>query len=243
MTKSYGGGSGAVAESRYVTIAQTLAEEIAANTTEEPGPRRLPSERNLAERFDCQRPTIREALHLLAGRGLIYRKDRSGWYVSPPRLHYNPTMPVPLKEITESQDRELHTEVLTTDPEGQPEASVPTAKFLALRRRSLDGLPVLVERIYMQQRYRKQLLDKDLTTSISHLLQHDLGARITHEQLTLNSTAMVPDVAALLGSRTGAPIFEIERVRFDGDQLLSIDVEFWKPEAIHVTLETDWVND
>lgn len=232
-----------VAESRYVTIASTLEEEIATNHDDGMRPRRLPSERALAERFGCQRPTVREALQFLAARGLIYRRDRSGWYVSPPRLLYNPTMPLPLSQITQQQGRELLTEVITTDEEGQPECRRPSAKFLALRRRSIDELPVLVERIYLGESYRRRLAGADLTKSISYLLDQQLGASITHERLTLNSTAMAPDVASLFYTRAGTPVFEIERIRYDGDHLLSVDIEFWKPESVLVTMETNWLAD
>ncbi|MCI0678545.1 MAG: UTRA domain-containing protein [Actinobacteria bacterium] len=232
-----------VVESRYVRIAQTLEEEIVSDHDDGMRPKRLPSERTLAERFGYQRSTVREALQLLAARGLIYRKDRSGWYVSPPRLLYNPTMPLPLSEITQQQGRELLTEVITTDEEGQPECRIPSAKFLALRRRSLDGLPVLIERIYMQERIRQELASADLTESIADLLDHQPGVRITHERLTLNSTAMAPDLASLLYTTAGAPVFEIERMRYDEDQLLSVDIELWRPQAVHVTIETNWLAD
>lgn len=225
---------------QYMAIANTLEEEIAIDGTRQKLPKRLPSERALAERFGCQRPTIRDALQALAARGLIYRKDRSGWYVSPPWLFYNPTVPLPLSEITSQQGRELLTEVITTDSEGQPACTKPSAKFLVLRRRSLDGVPVLIERIYMQEKYRRKLKNLDLTKSIAYLMDHELGARITHERLTLNSTGLAPDVAGLLYTRAGTPVLEIERIRYDGDQLLSVDIELWKSESVHVTMETNW---
>ena len=228
-------------ESQYMGIARILESEIAADGGDGRSPRRLPSERALADRFGCQRPTIRDALQVLAARGLVYRKDRSGWYVSPPPLFYNPTTPRPLHEITSQQGRELLTEVMTTDPEGQPACREPSAGFLVLRRRYLDGLPVLIERIYMEEVYRQKLEGVDLTESIATLMDTELGTTITHERLTLNSTALAADVAGLLTTRPGSPVLEIERVRYDGDQLLSVDVELWRPEAVHVTMETNWV--
>ena len=63
-------------ESQYLSIARVLEEQIAADRSVS---KKLPSERVLAERFGCHRPTIRGALQYLEGQGLIYRKDRSGW--------------------------------------------------------------------------------------------------------------------------------------------------------------------
>lgn len=226
-----------------MTIARFLETEIKQAGNDDDGAHRLPSERALAERFGCQRPTIRDALQLLAAGGLIYRKDRSGWYVSPPPLFYNPTVPLPLADITAQQGRELRTEVITNDPASQPPSREPSAKFLVVRRRFLDGLPVLIERIYMVEKHRRRLARMDLTRPIAYLVDHELGVRITQERISLSSTALTADVAGLLYTRPGTPVLEIERLRYDGDELLSVDVELWKSEAVHVTLETNWVEE
>ena len=46
----------------------------------------LPAERALSERFATTRITIKEALSSLEADGLIYRAERRGWFVAPPRL-------------------------------------------------------------------------------------------------------------------------------------------------------------
>jgi DNA-binding GntR family transcriptional regulator len=52
---------------------------------------RLPSERKLQSDSVAARGTVRETLFQLEAKGLIYRRDRSGWYVSPPAVTYDPT--------------------------------------------------------------------------------------------------------------------------------------------------------
>ena len=222
---------------QYLVIADAIAAQIAADG---PPSTRLPSERALAERFGCQRPTIREALQYLEGRGLIYRKDRSGWYVSPPRLDYDLNLAVPLAEIARLQDRELVTEVLEENPALQPPCREPATRFLALRRRSLDGQTVLIERLYMPDEYGQELAGADLTMSMSDLLRDELGVQITYERLTLNPTGMDPGLARLFSATAGTPVLEIERVRFSGDRLVSVDVEYWRPAAVRVTMNTHW---
>ena len=41
--------------------------------------------------FGITRMTIRQALFQLEAEGLIYHLNRRGWFVSPPRLGYDPT--------------------------------------------------------------------------------------------------------------------------------------------------------
>ncbi|WP_231878864.1 GntR family transcriptional regulator, partial [Oleiphilus sp. HI0125] len=53
---------------------------------------KLPSERELSEQHSTTRVTIREALKLLETEGLIYRENRRGWFISPPKLRYDPSV-------------------------------------------------------------------------------------------------------------------------------------------------------
>ena len=50
------------------------------------------AERALSERFATTRITIKEALSSLEADGLIYRAERRGWFVAPPRLTYDPAI-------------------------------------------------------------------------------------------------------------------------------------------------------
>jgi len=45
----------------------------------------------MGDAFGITRMTIRQALFQLEAEGLIYRLNRRGWFVSPPRLCYDPT--------------------------------------------------------------------------------------------------------------------------------------------------------
>ncbi|MGQ0545280.1 MAG: GntR family transcriptional regulator [Betaproteobacteria bacterium] len=61
---------------RYRSIAEELAAEIREG--QYPLGAQLPVEHDLAARFDASRQTVREALRLLAGNGLIVRRAGSG---------------------------------------------------------------------------------------------------------------------------------------------------------------------
>lgn len=43
--------------------------------------KKLPSENKLAQKFNCTRATISNALHLIAKNGLIYSRPGAGWYI------------------------------------------------------------------------------------------------------------------------------------------------------------------
>ncbi|MGS0466166.1 GntR family transcriptional regulator [Cobetia marina] len=74
---------------------------------------RLPSEREMIERFGTTRVTLRDALLQLEAEGRIYRENRRGWFVSPPRLRYDLLACLPFHEMVQSQQRVASTEVLS----------------------------------------------------------------------------------------------------------------------------------
>lgn len=76
------------APTTVATICQTLSARITAGEFAAGG--KLPSERALSEQFATTRITLQEALGQLEAQGVIYRQVRRGWFISPPRLIYNP---------------------------------------------------------------------------------------------------------------------------------------------------------
>ena len=73
---------------RAVTIICNALQEQIEHGLLPPGSK-LPAERKLSEVFDTTRITLREALVQLEAQGLIYREERRGWFISPPRLAYD----------------------------------------------------------------------------------------------------------------------------------------------------------
>ena len=65
-------------ERKFVELARRV-ERLATGGGLGPGDR-LPAERELAERFDVNRITLRKALSLLAGRGALVHVDKKGWF-------------------------------------------------------------------------------------------------------------------------------------------------------------------
>ena len=97
----------------YLTLRDQIANAIAMGKL--PAGARLPSERQLQTDTGTARGTIREALFQLEAEGLIYRRDRSGWYVSPPAITYDPTRWTGFMAYVIEQQRVPSTEVLSID--------------------------------------------------------------------------------------------------------------------------------
>ena len=152
----------------YLTIRDALAEDIRSGELA-PGAR-LPSERELAARHDVARMTARKALGLLESEGAIYSVDRQGYFVSPPRLRYNPASPANLmRQIREqgllAENIYLGRQLLEATPWYAAQFKAPVGTPLAMERSVvaienrkvgysedcllLDALPGYAERPYV----------------------------------------------------------------------------------------------
>ena len=97
----------------YLGMRDDVAARIAAGDLK-PGDK-LPSERRLQSELGVARGTIREGLFQLEAEGVIYRRDRSGWYVSPPPVVYDPTRWEGFISYVEAQGRTPATETISAE--------------------------------------------------------------------------------------------------------------------------------
>lgn len=215
-------------ETGYRAIARRIEGEVGVG----PSDTKLASERSLAERFACQRGTVRRALTLLESRGVIYRRARSGWYSTPASLDYVLTGSTPLAELTAQMGRDLQTELLaTTQPKNHhsPDSMV----FVARRRRRLDGWPIVVEDLHLRPELSDRIKHCDLQLSTKTILA-SVGIDVSFEQAILDVVAAPSWVRDALGLRVGGSVLRIARQRFTGDQLIQSDTEWWRSKAVRL---------
>ncbi len=159
---------------QYLRIRDQLAVDIAQGV--------FASNKLPAERFACTRVTLREALQQLEVEGLVYRENRRGWFVAPPRIRYNPTRTTGFMEYVSAQGRVPRTETLLAEcrPAGAWLAQRMTVAesdlvFFLQRRRWVDERPVLIELIALDASWCPGLLEHDLDTSLMNLLRERFG--------------------------------------------------------------------
>lgn len=70
----------------YFQLKEKIKEKI-VNGELEPGDL-IPSERELSEKYNISRPTIRQALQGLVNEGLLYREKGRGTFVAKPKIKY-----------------------------------------------------------------------------------------------------------------------------------------------------------
>jgi len=225
------------------TICSALEEQIERGLL--PPGSKLPAERKLSEVFATTRITLREALGQLEAQGRVYREERRGWFVSPPRLTYNPLVRSHFHAMVAEQGRMPATEVIGAR---LMPASAEICQTLALpalssvyqirRARRVDGRLVLYVEHYLNPAYFPGLLEFDLTRSLTDLYAREYGLCYGRVCFDMVPTALHSQAAAALKVSVGSPALRIVRVNRDQHgRLIDCDLEFWRHDALHVSVE------
>lgn len=233
-----------LATTQMAQIRQALLEQINAGLLL-PGTR-LPSERELSERFATTRITLKEALAALEAEGKIYREERRGWFVASARFIYDPRYKSHFQAMVEAQNRQVTTRVqsagLIVAPVGlcQQLLLPPLSAMLQINRvRQLDGRSVLYVEHYLLPSRFPGLLDCDLEQSLTRLYAEQYGIRYGRSCFDIVPGAARGAVARGLNLADGAPVLLITRINYDEQgRLIDCDREYWRHDAVAIRIES-----
>lgn len=226
----------------YLRIRDHFAAMIAAGKLE-PN-HKFPPERILAEEFSITRITLRQALMRMEAEGLIYREERRGWFVSPPRVRYDPTANTSFTESIAEQGRIVGTTVLSTQ---QVPASawqsihlgceIGDPIFVINRLRTVDKRAVLVEKIHIKAARCPGLLEHRLDQSLTDLMAKEYDITEHRTQIEMRPTALTEAPAKEFGVAVGTPGLYLSRSICDQfNEVVELDEEFWRHDAISICI-------
>jgi len=205
---------------------------------------KLPPERALSEEFSINRVTVRQALSRMEAEGLIFREERRGWFVSPPRVCYDPTANTSFTESVSAQGRVAGTSILSqqevsaSEPLGSLlDCAIGDPVFIINRLRTVDGRAVLIEQIHIKAKRCPGLLDLPLDQSMTGLLAEKFGIIEHRAQINMRPTALPEIPAKALGVAVGTPSLYLSRVILDQfNEVIEVDQEFWRHDAIDISV-------
>lgn len=226
----------------YIRFRDHFAVMIEAGTLA-PGTK-LPPERTLAEEFSITRVTVRQALIRMEAEGLIFREDRRGWFVSPPRVRYDPTANTSFTESITEQGRVAGTTVLSKQQvSASPWESthlgcaIGDPVFAIGRLRTVDGRAVLVEKIHIKAKRCPGLLDYPLDQSMTDLMAEKFGILEYRADINMRPAALSETSAKALGVAAGTPGLYLSRTILDQfNEVIELDEEFWRHDAINICI-------
>src|SRR5471030_1118260 len=210
-----------------------------------PASSKLPAERKLSELFNTTRITVREALLQLEAQGLVYREERRGWFISPPRLAYDLMQRSHFHAMVSAQGRVPSTEVISARLQPASAAVCAWLQLPALssviqicRARRIDGRLVLYVEHYLNPQFFPGILEFDLNQSITELYARHYDLHYGRVRFEIVPTSLSVDAAAALRVSVGSPGLRIALVNYDQhERLIDCDLEFWRHDAIHVGVD------
>ncbi|MCD0484257.1 GntR family transcriptional regulator [Streptacidiphilus sp. ASG 303] len=182
----------------------------------------LPSERELMQRYDVSRVTVRRAVERLGQEGRIYRVQGAGTFVAEPA-----TISKSLRLTSFSEDirerrmvpagRLLVLERVHADVTNARDLFVePGAPLVHLERlRTADGEPMCLENVWLPEQLVPGLLEHGDPGSLYGWLERAGSAPESAEQ-TVRATVVDARQAALLHVPPQFPALHVERVTRDG---------------------------
>lgn len=199
-----------------------LLEEITSSQLE-PGTK-LPSEGQLAKRFNVSRATVRDAVRALVEAGYVTRRRGSGSYVTERRrMPHGLDSTLSYLAMIESAGaragmRILHASFEECCKEDAPLQLGPGDMVLAVERvRTADDRPVIYSLDRIPARVLRTDLDlQDMDPSLFALLRSS-GHAADHATATLRAVVSTSHTAKVLGVRRGKPLLYIEEVDYGRD--------------------------
>ncbi|RFA16730.1 hypothetical protein B7R22_02420 [Subtercola boreus] len=168
---------------RYQAIEAWLTEQC---TILPPGSL-LPSEPELAARFNVSRMTARQAAQNMARRGLVERRQGTGTFVATPALHRRDGVLLSFTEDMRRRGMTTTSKVLNGEVTTSPQDAVSlglhsTDRIVRLERvRFANGVPLAIELVSLPGKFAK-VLEFDLENGSLHAALRELGRAISHSR-------------------------------------------------------------
>jgi GntR family transcriptional regulator len=181
----------------------------------------LPSEHELAKIHNISRATVRQALSVLEQEGLIYKEKGIGTFISKNRPRFELDSLIPTTDEMVRRGWRPGTQVISLK---QIASSVPIREALQLaegeqlyeicRLRLGNDEPVCLQWSYIPSKLCPDLLEQDLTQSLTHLLDDRYGILFWSANILLRARLATPLEEQYLKITVGSPVICLEQTTY-----------------------------
>ncbi len=231
---------------RHTQISQWLRRQIDEGTFKPE--EKLPSENDLAKKFDVSRVTIRRALQSLESEAIIYRCQGLGSFVSDGRLSQNLVKLTDFNEDMSQAGLEPASEVKQFTTVDAPDWLAEILhidqgnKVLQIDRlRKGNGDPIAFDSTWLPIFYGQLLDEKELTNStIYDVLERDYDISVIKGCYRMSAVAADEYLAKELAVEAGSPLFLIDRMTYTiGNKPLYYQKRYYRNDKViyEMTLE------
>jgi len=209
----------------YIQLKDSLAADIRAGSYR--AHQRLPSERELSERFSVSRMTVRQALLELARDGIIYTRVGKGTFVAESKIDQQLHALTGFTQDVRARNgrptsRVLETRVIPATPEFAAALCIlPNAEVIQLARlRLADGMPLAIETAYLPFHLCPNLLSHDFSTeSLYAVLENEYGLTPLDAEQSIEAALATSRELELLELVGPAAVLRIQRATYSSDHV------------------------
>ncbi|MBS1205234.1 MAG: GntR family transcriptional regulator [Proteobacteria bacterium] len=216
----------------YKSIAERLRLRLNSSDYHIGSP--LPGEKALALEFGVARMTIRKAVDLLVGWGLVIRRHGSGTFVARKDVHHETANLTGLVEVLRRQGKEVQSQVLQFEVMPAPPAIASQLRiqineriYFSRRVRYVEGKPLMLEDSYMPVKLFRTLSLGHLEGSKFDYIEKECGITISGNYESLTPVLADKQVASLLNVAEQTPLLRITSLSYsDSGEFLNYSVMF-----------------
>jgi GntR family transcriptional regulator len=206
----------------YVWIREALRGEITQGDLKRG--ERLPSEHELASKFNVSRMTVRKSIEDLIDEGLLYRRHGVGTFVAFPHLERDHTRLTSFFDKSGGEGIHASASLLTLEviPARQKVAKALdiAAGELVIHVKTLrfaDNLPITIHDAHIPHKLFSRLIDENLEVQNLWSLFEQCGYKVKRAIQRIEAREATKELARLMEIKEGAPILFKERTIYADD--------------------------
>jgi len=211
----------------YYQLKEKLKEQIKSGDLKEND--KVPSERELMERYNVSRATARKALSELINEGLVVAKQGVGTFVAKPKILQDPTGDIRFAYQIKDQGLRPSVKIINAGIDPHPPKSVQdligkeTKTFKSFGVLCANDTPLILETDYILFERVPNIFEKELERTVFfEYLKNECNIHFTHSKLEIEPIIITEFEAKHLKSSTGKPALLIERILYSNDTAIVV---------------------
>ena len=203
---------------RYYQIEQSILELIQSNQIK-PG-EQLPSEAELAQKYQVSRITAKRALDDLVQQGWAYRQQGRGTFVAQARIRemsgFRSFTEDILSKGLKPSSRVVQFVQIPSDEQVASHLRIPIgdAAYMLQRIRLADDQPVAFETAYFSVKQFPGLEQFDLSQSLYKIFRDQYRVNPVWADAEIQASSATTEIAQFLGMRAGEPVLSANRLSY-----------------------------
>lgn len=209
----------------YCQLMDILIQEIQTNMKEE---QQLPSEREIGEKYNVSRATVRQAMQEMEQEGYIYRSHGKGTFVAPQRVNQELlkfySFTEEMKKLGKNPSSQvLDFEVVDCDKQISKKLGIVENQkvYKILRLRLADNKPMMIETTYLPcDRFPGMMREELEQTAMYEIFAQKFAVKITSAKEKFQPVVTNAEEARSLKVAKEIPSLKIERYTYENDRII-----------------------